>query len=283
MPANRSRTERWRECLEQVRDRGGALEIAIDSTDSGAESALIWRVRVVEVSDDRLVVEPPSAFGRTITLEQGARLVAAITIGQNRWMFRTEALEQVAGGDRLRLKPPEHVERCRRRNFYRISAAEMNPAPVECWPLMDPASVVAAEVANEALIQDRIRDAADGVEDLESSFVLPEVGPKFKAKLVNIGGGGAGLLIDRDEASAVDRARLFWLRIDLRPHIPAPLGITARLVHTHIDSSQNVYGGMAFDFAFNPAHRDFVVDQIARYARLAQFGQNLRSRLKKAS
>lgn len=273
MPANRSRTERWKECLEQVRDRGGALEIAIDGAESGAQNALIWRVRVLEVSDDKLVVEPPSAFGRSIALEKGSNLVAAITIGQNRWMFRTRSLEQATGGERLRLQAPEHVERCRRRNFYRISAAQMNPAPVECWPLVDPASVVAAEVANEAMIQERIMDR-DSKSDPESAFILPEVGPKFGARLVNIGGGGAGILIDRDEASAVDRARLFWLRIDLTPHIPAPLGITARLVHTHIDSSQSVYGGMAFDFAFNPAHRDFVVDQIARYARLAQVAQS---------
>jgi hypothetical protein len=36
-------------------------------------------------------------------------------------------------------------------------------------------------------------------------------------------------------------------------------------VHTHLDSAQNLYAGAAFDFAFNPGHRDFVVEQVARY------------------
>ena len=53
--------------------------------------------------------------------------------------------------------------------------------------------------------------------------------------------------------------------MDLRPEIPAPLAVTARLAHTHIDSEQNLYAGLAFDFAFNPAHREFVLALLARY------------------
>jgi hypothetical protein len=71
--------------------------------------------------------------------------------------------------------------------------------------------------------------------------------------------------VDRGEASAADRARLYWLRVNLTPTIPAPIAITARLVHTHLDSAQNLYAGMAFEWAFHLAHRDFVVEQIARY------------------
>ncbi len=33
---------------------------------------------------------------------------------------------------------------------------------------------------------------------------------------------------------------------------PAANAVTARVAHTHIDSAQNLYAGMAFDFSHNP-------------------------------
>ena len=276
MPANRSRTLRWRGCLEQLRARRGALEIAIDTnrepnaTESG--KSLIWRVRLVDVSDDVIVVESPRAFGQSIPFEPGAALVVAMTTGQNRWMFRTQVIgPDPRIPDAIRLRSPEKVERCSRRSFYRVSTAQLNPAPVECWPLLDPASAVSAEVANRAMIQQAIAEnrPCQGV-DQDGPYLLPEVGPKFVAKLVNIGGGGAGLLINAADARAIGRAPLFWIRIDLTPEIPVPLGLTARVVHTHLDSAQNLYAGMTFDFSYNTAHKDFVISQIARYTRLVQ-------------
>jgi hypothetical protein len=99
----------------------------------------------------------------------------------------------------------------------------------------------------------------------DTPILLPEVGPRFNARLVNIGGGGAGIAIGRDDATSLDRARLIWMRLDLRPQIACPLGISARVAHTHLDSAQNMYAGLAFEFAHNPGYRQFVVEQICRY------------------
>jgi hypothetical protein len=82
---------------------------------------------------------------------------------------------------------------------------------------------------------------------------------------MNVGGGGLGLMVDKSEASAASRAKLVWLRVHLEPVIALPLGLTAKIVHTHIDSTQNLYAGLAFEFAFHQSHRDFVVEQIERY------------------
>ena len=77
---------------------------------------------------------------------------------------------------------------------------------------------------------------------------------------------------------------MFWLRINLTPHIPAPIGMTARLAHTHVESTQNIYAGLAFDFAYNPSHRQFVVDQVCRYVGSLQRQQVLEaSRLRKVA
>jgi c-di-GMP-binding flagellar brake protein YcgR len=258
--------------------REGAIEVTIPTSkgatgqsDSSEQADLIWRVRIVSVTDDEIVVEQPNAAGQPIELAPGVPLIAVMAIGQNRWMFRTSvlpALPRTGTPTRstrsMRLAMPDDVERCQRRNFYRISTAELSLPRVECWPLINPSSVVAAEVANRALIMDQINSGGSSRID-DDSLLLPEVGPRFNARLVNLGGGGAGLLIERGEASAADRARLFWMRVNLMPTIPAPIAMTARLVHTHIDSSQNLYAGMAFEWAFHAAHRDFVVAQITRY------------------
>jgi len=80
------------------------------------------------------------------------------------------------------------------------------------------------------------------------------------------------------EAGALDRSRLLYLRIDLTPHIPVPLGVTARLVHQHLDSGMNVHAGLCFDFSFNPEHREFVGEQMKRYVGVLQSVQTRRMR-----
>ncbi len=274
MPANRSRTDRWRECLQQVYERGGGLEFSVrragsTAQDLGEGSDLVWRVRIVGLTDEEIVVERPTAMGQPMHLGEGVSLVAVLSIGQNRWMFETRTLgpdPKRAGQPVLRIAMPTSVERCRRREFYRMSAVELRLPDVTCWPLLDPASAVAAEVANRTLIIDLETNGrpAPNAESADS-VLLPEVAPPFGAKVLNIGGGGVGIKIGRNEASALERARMLWLRIDLTPHIPVPLGLTARVVHSHRDSEQNVYAGLAFEFSFHASHKEFAVKQISRY------------------
>ncbi|MGD9791045.1 MAG: flagellar brake domain-containing protein [Phycisphaerales bacterium] len=278
MPANRSRTERWRDCLDQIKERGGGIEISVDRTAESSRkgSDLVLRVRIFDVTTNSIIVERPTAAGQPLSFAAGTPLIGVMSIGQNRWMFRTKIVN-----DNLRLpqaamalQMPETVERCRRRDFYRVSTVELSLPKVTCWPLLDPTSIVAAEVANKAMILD-MESGRVSPETQPRELVLPEVAPPYTAHLINLGGGGVGLLVDKSETSAVDRSKLIWMRVDLTPTIPAPLGITVRIAHTHLDSEQNVYIGGAFDFSFHTAHRDFVVSQIMRYAMLIQHGDSL--------
>jgi len=192
-----------------------------------------------------------------------------MSIGQNRWMFETRALEPVgaranpgARADTLRIAMPQRVERCQRRNFYRVSIAQLNLPDVACWPLLDPTSVILAQAA--CVAEATSADEHEFPNDADS-ITLPDVGPRFQAKLMNIGGGGAGLLVARENARPFDSHRAFWLRIDLRPSLPTPLGVAVKLCHTRIDAAQNVYAGVAFDFTFNADYQRFVVDRICRF------------------
>lgn len=267
MPASRSRTERWRECLQHIYERNGGLEISLAR--GGGEPAapdLLWRVRILSLGDDFIMVEKPAAAGRGLEMSAGASLLAVMAVGQNRWMFHTRILGEGAGspGASLRLAMPESVTRCQRRDFLRIPTASLRLPRVQCWRVLDPSSVSAAEVANRALILDLERGAGPGDSgDDTEAWVLPTVGPGFSAHLMNIGGGGVGLLVEKGEASAAEHCRHLWMKIDLRPSVPAPLGMAARVAHVHLDHEQRLYVGVAFEFA-TPAHREFVISQIVR-------------------
>jgi hypothetical protein len=87
---------------------------------------------------------------------------------------------------------------------------------------------------------------------------------------MNVGGGGVGLIVTPPDRAAFESYRSFWLRIPLEPYVPAPISVSARLRHTHIDSSQRLYAGLQFDFSFNPPHQKFVVDQVCRYVAQVQ-------------
>ena len=273
MPASRSRTNEWRRSLEQLRAREGAMEIAVAHDHPGGDEAilnasdLVWRVRVLDLASDEVAVDLPYALGRAIELPVGTEVVAAIAIGQNRWMFRATvkgAWTPRAPFPRthrgIRLSLPDHVERCLRRST-RVDVASITLPKVEMWPLLEPRSAMPAERASELAFRASLR--GEPVQPV-SEELLPTVGPGLKASLVNLGGGGLGVLVEASDASALSRHRMFWLRFTLGGVMPVPICATARVVHTHMDSSHRIYAGISFDFDFNPAHQRVVAEQIVQ-------------------
>jgi len=277
VPASRSRTHDWRRLLEQIHERGGAIEFAIAHPDRGETDPslhakgpdLVWRVRVLDLTTDEIMVERPITLGREVQIEAGIELVGAIAIGQNRWTFRTTILGDVVGGKAgyapgLRLAMPTEVSRSTRRRI-RVDTQAVTLPNVEIWPLLDPKSVIPAERATELAFEAWKSGESISGEDLFSDAVMPVVGPKFTAELANLGGGGVGLIVNHDNAAAVGRHRIFWLRLSLEPEIPIPVCASGKVVHTHIDSSQQTYIGIAFDFSFNLPHQSMVANQILGY------------------
>lgn len=289
MPASRSRTNEWRRSLQQVFERGGAIEFAVVRPDVDPESDdlhthalgadLVWRVKVLQLTDKEMTVEAPMALGRNIEIEPGIELVGAISIGQNRWMFRTRNLGEASGDSEksrshraLRLSLPENVRRCQRR-APRYDTRDLKLPEVQVWPLLDPKSVLPAERAVE--IAWNASKAGEKVDPdaIRSDAVIPTVGPPFTATLMNLGGGGIGLRVESDSSQALARHRVFWIRMPLPPELEVPVCATGKIVHTHIDSMHRTYAGVAFDFTFNSAHQRLVAEQISFYIARIQESQ----------
>ncbi len=281
MPATRSRTENWRSLLDTVAERGGALELSVERpAEPGAEPRpdLVWRVRLLRINESDILVECPSAAGTSLRLRPETPVLVALSVGQNRWMFHSTVLGGWAGplpgsGHRVEtiaLSMPERVERCSRRAFFRISTGSMNLASVRCWPLLDPTSAVAAEQANQrAFASAAARHGHAGLtlrpaELDEPAASMPHVGPGFTAQLLNISGGGLGLILPPGD-NPFNRHKFFYLSLDLRPDLPEPVTLTARVAHSHLDSHQHTHAGLAFDFTFHPAHQRFVTDALTGY------------------
>jgi hypothetical protein len=151
VPASRSRTERWRDLLQQIAQRGGGIEFSIARPDApttansagtkegpGTGTDLLWRVRLFNVGESQIVVEHPAAAGSPIRIPAGLEVIATMSVGQNRWLFRTRVLAvqppSSKGPASVTLAAPETVERCSRREFLRVSTASLTLPNVSCWP-----------------------------------------------------------------------------------------------------------------------------------------------------
>jgi hypothetical protein len=278
MPASRSRTTEWRRSLEELCAKGGSLEVAVARGPATPGADLVWRLRILAVADDGITVENPGALGRTLPLRVDTALAAFIVIGQNRWQFETRVVQEIPAGARpearfgaLRLALPDAVRRCMRQHA-RVDVGPLHLPQVDLWPLLDPKSVVAAERASELKFAALVAGAAPA-DTADDDALLPTVGPRFAGRLANIGGGGAGLVVEHAEASTLSRHRVFWVRLPLGDACPVPIVCTAKLVHTHMDSAQRTYAGLSFDFTFNPGHQRTVAAQVERSIRTLEARQ----------
>ena len=274
MPAQRSRTTGWRQCLQQLVDHRGSLQIALTPNGPTGKD-FIWRAKLISLTKKEIIVEMPTAAGEPLPLQEGVQLLGIMAIGQNRWMFRTVCLGDSTyrsngrDGVGLRLQMPDSVERCQRRRDYRISTDKLALPEITAWPLLDPRSVVLPERMCQLEIERHI-SGDTSPQPIQEGDVMPDVGPSFSATLVNIGGGGVGLQVAAGFASGIGRHRLHWLRFPLPQSDGPPLCVTAKLMHWHLEAGGSTYMGMMFDFSFNPSHRRFVTQQITRAVAIQQ-------------
>jgi len=273
MPAQRARTAGWRQCLQQICDRRGSIELAVrppgGTSGESPRGDLLFRARLISIEQNTIHVETPVSLGQPVDFAEGLELIAIMAIGQNRWMFHTQCLGEgdtasPGGLPGLKLAAPRAVERCQRRRDYRIDTANLQLPNVRLWPLLEPSSVIAAERLTAVDFQ-RELDGAEAPSELEADpDLMPVLGPEYAGRIVNLGGGGLGLAVGTEDAGVIGRHAMWWLRFELPPSVQTPIRAAARVAHRHMRSDRSLYCGMCFDFAVNPSHRHVVARQIMR-------------------
>jgi len=294
VPAHRSRTENWRQCLEQIGERAGAIELAarpgataLDAptassaspTPIGPRLDIVWRVKVLDVGQKELLVSSPGAAGQRVELSSLLPLMASYVIGQNRWAFATTVMgtrpapARSMDGIGIALSLPSSVSRCPRRSSERLSTSSFNLPEVDCWPVLNPDTIAPAEAANRAMLT-RLWTRADAPASSSTEpmieHAMPEVGPRVTARLVNISGGGVGLSMTPESHSAIDRSAFTFVRLRLAPHVPAPLCMTVRRAHAKLESDGMIHVGCALDYTWSPDSQRFIAELFARYMSCVQ-------------
>jgi hypothetical protein len=274
MPGQRARTAGWRQCLQQICDRRGSIELAVrppgDMPGDAPRGDLLFRARLISIEHGTIRVETPVSLGHAVEFAEGLELIAIMAIGQNRWMFHTHCLgaddsSSPGGLHGLRLAAPSGVERCQRRRDYRIDTADLQLPDVRLWPLLKPSSAIAAERLTAVDFQRELDGVRDVSSDLEiDTDLMPALGPEYAGRIVNLGGGGLGLAVGMEDAGVIGRHAMWWLRFELPPSVQTPIRAAARVAHRHMRSDRSLYCGMCFDFAVNPSHRNVVARQIMR-------------------
>jgi hypothetical protein len=274
VPANRSRTENFLQNLRDIAERSGPAEVRFLGDGDGLASPVArvpWRVQLLRVEPSRLLISTPSAAGQTMPVNTGSALSVVYAIGQNRWTFQSRVLGSGISGDRswLALEMPTSVSRCARRLDERATTMGQE-ASIRCWPLLDPTSARLAEVACAIRYAQTTRLPGMNGPTLVSEDPMPDVGPELSAALLNISGGGLGLRVRQEHAVVLDRHAFLFARLQIQGALPAPLAMTLRRVHSHLDSSGLVYVGCAFEFAFHAEHQRFLADAMASCIRALQ-------------
>ena len=272
MPAQRARTAGWKQCLQQICDRRGSLELAIrppgEMNGDAPRGDLLFRARLISIDHSTIRVEMPVSLGQSVEFEDGIELVAIMSIGQNRWMFHTHCIgpdtaPSPTGTPGLVLSAPQRVERCQRRRDYRIDTADLQLPNVRLWPLLDPSSVIAAERLTAVDFQHELDGTGSGAMQIDADL-MPKLGPEYGGRIVNLGGGGLGVAVGMGDAGVVGRHAMWWMQFELPPSVQTPVRAVARVAHRHMRSDRSLYCGMCFDFGVNPSHRHVVARQIMR-------------------
>lgn len=243
----------WINSLRSLAQRDGAVEVTPAEPDDGGVPPS-FKTRIFEVGQDgSFLVEMPTLPGAGEHLRQGVAVEVLVVEESQRLIGRCDlvgvSLHELSGGRRtraMRVTAATEVRSAQRRKFFRVPAGGIDSGPVSLFPVRDGVCGKPSEV--------------------------------IKGVLVNIGGGGIGLLFDNAPrlVATLRATTRFAARIPL-PDDDPPLAIDAHVVHMQPQQSKTVYLGLEFDFSEAGFQRS-VEDRIQRVSATLQRAQLRRQR-----
>jgi hypothetical protein len=265
----------WLQTLQHIAQRNGAIEIATlpgsdchcarviqhDSDSFSAPTHASWRVRVLSVADDVIVVERPWSVNTTLHFETGQQMTALIIEGSDRWWFATEILEQTRFSLNaskqviaLKLRWPSSVHSAQRRDYFRMDVSSFDLPLITVAPITDTSSCIPAEIACAAQLRKQSPEPA-------RLLPMPLLGEVFRGHLIDISGGGIGITLPKIAQPILQTLPLLWVNIPLPGHL-TPLVTVVRPTYWRIECAKNLRAGMAFSFLHNPPYEKFITEQM---------------------
>lgn len=240
------------EIVAFLRDRQPTVEIRPFSDDPDFV-APTFRTRVLSAGDGGIVVQRPAqaeAAGcfhpRTVVS------VLALDGEGRRWELISKVrrsmrvkLNDTADTAALMLDYPSELRSGQRRSFYRVATRSSEMDSIQLLPHEE----------------------------------SPEV-KAFSAALLNISGGGVGVIAPVEMREQLARTRYYVCRMTL-PVLGFPMMIPVCIVHREILEDGQTYLGMSFDFDDDRSDRERIVDEVCRFATHLQREQLRKQCLKK--
>ncbi|MBU0717915.1 MAG: PilZ domain-containing protein [Planctomycetes bacterium] len=186
---------------------------------------VVWRTRLVQVTERHIIAERPSRNDQAAELQEGQPLLAHFSVGRSRYQFQTDVEVgriSVRLNERHRilgiaLRKPRSIKRSQRRAHLRVSLAGTEPV-----------------VVHLARPHPSISDACaiDG-----------RVG---QGQIVNLSAGGILVLIDNRIMSTAKVGERFYMTFGM-PEVEEPFNMLGTVRHLRVvESSDSLRVAMAF-------------------------------------
>ena len=237
----------WIEIAQHILQRNGAVTISplsMEDEDYSEESA--YGSRLLDMNDRHMVVEAPTAAAAkqafktdspifVVLVHRSMRLELACKI-EDRIKFSINAKFQTIG---YQISHPKKIGSAQRRAYYRAHVTAMPIDPIKFLPL-DP------------VLKHPMHELA------------------FKGKLVNISGGGMGVIVQKDDVPTLRDCKFFDCDLVLpmdKEHIKFTL--QCQSMHTTSGRKGDVYVGLKFKID-DPVKQREVVDKLVKYTAWVQ-------------
>lgn len=229
--------------LDAMVKRDGSIEITpVVGDDEGPPPTA--RVRLLVRNDKGMVIDRPIGMAFLRHMEKGTRLNALVAEGADRWQFSstilgavTYRLNDATEVPAIAITLERNVRSAQRREFFRVTIGNVAVKTV----LMTP---------NNAERKQAATDDVDGIKP-------------FEAKLINIGGGGIGVLTPQRVDWQLPLIRHYDCTLRL-PTRNEPLIVPAEVVRLEAQEDGTSYMGLHFTFA-TPADRRACEDAICPF------------------
>ena len=237
----------WKDIALHILERNGAVSLSpLSMEDPNHSDELTFGSRLLDLSDRHLVVEVPNAAIAKQQFQTGARVYVVMVQRATRVELCCEIRDRVKVAINANVQTigyelslPIHVGSAQRREYYRAHVTALRIKPVKFIP-MDP------------VLKHPMHELA------------------FTGNMVNISGGGMGVIVHKEHVPILRDSKFFDCDIQLpMDKEQIKFSIQCQSMHSTAGRKGDVYVGLEFVIT-DPAHKREIVDKLVKYTTYVQ-------------